>query len=91
MVHSLFLPHFRVKQDAIPGRVTRAWFRPTVVGTYEIACAQLCGWAHYRMRGVLRVLPPADWDRWVRDASADAVRADVPGSAVDRQAWDWED
>lgn len=65
-LHSLFLPHFRIKQDAIPGMTVEIWFVPTREGEYEIACAELCGLGHYHMRGVLRVLPQDQFDEWLR-------------------------
>ena len=55
VVHSFGIPAMRVKQDAIPGSGATVVFTPTVVGQYEIACSQLCGLAHFRMRGVLTV------------------------------------
>ncbi len=65
-IHSFFLPYQRVKQDAVPGMTIEIWFVPTEVGTYEIACAELCGFGHYQMRGVLRVLPPQEFEKWLR-------------------------
>jgi len=51
VLHSFSVPQFRVKQDVVPGMVIPTQFTPTIVGRYEIACAELCGAAHYRMRG----------------------------------------
>lgn len=64
VIHSFFLPQFRVKQDAVPGITTRVWFLPEKVGDWEIACAELCGIGHSSMRGYLKILPPADFDAW---------------------------
>jgi len=55
VIHSFGVPAMRVKQDAIPGMLTPIWFTPTVQGKFDIACSQLCGLAHYRMRGVITV------------------------------------
>jgi len=55
VIHSFGVPAMRVKQDANPGVVTPVWFTPTVTGEFEIACSQLCGLGHYRMRGVITV------------------------------------
>ena len=55
VIHSFGIHALRVKQDAIPGLLTPVWFTPTVAGTYDIACSQLCGIGHYRMRGQLIV------------------------------------
>ena len=43
VIHSFFVPNFRLKQDAVPGRVIPGWFEATKIGTYQIACAELCG------------------------------------------------
>jgi cytochrome c oxidase subunit 2 len=53
VVHAFNLPNFRVKVQAIPGRITTAWFRAEKTGRFEIACAPYCGEFHYRMEGVL--------------------------------------
>jgi cytochrome c oxidase subunit 2 len=60
VIHSFFVPQFRVKQDAMPGMTTETWFVPTKAGDYEIACAEHCGLGHYRMRGQVHVVPPAE-------------------------------
>jgi cytochrome c oxidase subunit II len=67
VIHSFFIPQFRVKQDAVPGMKIRVWFQPTQVGTYEIACAELCGMGHYRMRASVTVHTQADYDKWVAE------------------------
>ena len=66
VIHSFFLPHFRVKQDAVPGMTPEVVFFPTQMGQFEIACAELCGLAHYRMRGFFNVVSQADFDAWLR-------------------------
>jgi cytochrome c oxidase subunit II len=70
VIHSFFLPNFRVKQDAMPGMTVETWFTPTEAGDFEIACAQHCGLGHYRMRGQVHVVPVADFDKTV-EAAAD--------------------
>ena len=55
VIHSFGVPAMRVKQDAIPGVLAPVWFTPTISGQYEIACSQLCGLAHFRMRGIVTV------------------------------------
>jgi cytochrome c oxidase subunit 2 len=69
MIHSLFLPHLRVKQDAVPGMTPEIVFVPTREGDFEIACAELCGLGHYRMQGILRVLSEDGFRQWL-DARA---------------------
>lgn len=65
VIHSFTLNEMRVRQDATPGMTTRTWFTPVVAGRWEIACSQLCGLGHYRMRGEYTVMPPDEWDRWL--------------------------
>jgi cytochrome c oxidase subunit II len=67
VIHSFFVPELRVKQDAMPGMAIRLWFRPTKVGEYEIACNQICGLGHYTMKGSLRVVPPGEYEAWLRE------------------------
>jgi cytochrome c oxidase subunit 2 len=67
VIHSFGIPEFRVKQDVIPGYVATAQFTPTRVGTFEIACAELCGLGHYKMRGVVIVEPPAAFEAWLKE------------------------
>jgi cytochrome c oxidase subunit 2 len=74
VVHSFYLPNFRIKQDAIPGTVGQGWFRAARLGSYEIACAQHCGVHHYQMRGTVDVLSEADFTTWRGAMSADALR-----------------
>jgi len=66
VIHSFFLPHFRVKQDAVPGMTPEVVFTPTRTGDFEIACAELCGLAHYRMRAVVHVLSDGQFGDWLR-------------------------
>jgi cytochrome c oxidase subunit 2 len=68
VIHSFGVPAMRVKQDAIPGMMIPVWFTPTRLGEYEIACSQLCGLGHYRMRGVLRVVSDDDYRAWLEGA-----------------------
>jgi cytochrome c oxidase subunit 2 len=70
VVHSFSLPVMRVKQDAIPGEVIPVWFVPNKMGEYEIACAQLCGLGHYKMRGYLTIETQQQFDAWLKEQSA---------------------
>ena len=65
VLHSFSVPAFRVKQDAVPGMTTRVSFVPSVPGTYEIACAELCGMGHYRMAARFMVLEQEEFDAWM--------------------------
>ena len=67
VVHSFTLNEMRVKQDANPGMTSRVWFTPIATGKWDIACSQLCGLGHYRMRGEYRVVTPEEWERWQAD------------------------
>jgi cytochrome c oxidase subunit 2 len=70
VIHSFGVHPFRVKQDAIPGLVIPVWFTPTVAGDYEIACSQLCGLGHYRMRGFITIQNDADFQAWLKEQAA---------------------
>jgi cytochrome c oxidase subunit II len=89
VIHSFNLPNFRVKRDAVPGDITRLTFKARTPGEYEIACAQHCGPNHYKMRGVLTVLPMERYRDWLRTVEADARRAYDPDDAEAHWGWDW--
>jgi cytochrome c oxidase subunit II len=74
VIHSFFVPNFRIKQDAVPGMHIRVWFQPTEVGEYELGCAELCGLGHYRMRAKVTVHSKEDFDKWLAEASRSAPR-----------------
>lgn len=65
VIHSFFVPAFRVKQDVVPGKYTTEWFRPTRLGEYHLFCAEYCGTNHSRMVGRVEVMEPADYERWL--------------------------
>jgi cytochrome c oxidase subunit 2 len=65
VIHSFFIPAFRVKQDAVPGMTIEIWFTPTKEGPYEIACAELCGIGHYAMKGKVVVESQQAFDAWL--------------------------
>jgi len=65
VLHSFFLPNLRVKQDAVPGMVIPVWFKPTKIGAWDLVCAELCGWGHYKMRGRIVVQSREDFDAWL--------------------------
>lgn len=70
VIHSFSLPVMRVKQDTIPGMSIPVWFTPTKTGNFEIACAQLCGLGHYRMKGFLTIHTEEEYDAWLNEQSA---------------------
>ncbi|HEY7365154.1 MAG TPA: cytochrome c oxidase subunit II [Methylomirabilota bacterium] len=67
VIHSFFLPNFRLKQDMVPGREIEGWFQATRPGQFELPCAELCGFGHSGMKGYLYVHPEAEYDRWVKE------------------------
>ena len=69
VIHSFFVPDFRVKQDAVPGMTIDIWFVPTQTGIFELACNQLCGFGHYTMRGLVTVVSAEDFENWLREQS----------------------
>jgi len=78
VIHSFFVPAFRLKQDAVPGLTIDVWVEPTKTGTYEIACAELCGFGHGTMRGQLTVLEPDEFQKWLKEQEANVVPAEAP-------------
>ncbi len=66
VIHSFFVPYFRLKQDAVPGMAIPVWFQATKEGTYDLVCAELCGWGHYKMAGRVRVVSRAAYDDWMK-------------------------
>ena len=64
VIHSFFVPQFRIKQDVLPGRYTQTWFQATKPGTFHLFCTQLCGTEHARMVGDVVAMAPDDYARW---------------------------
>ncbi|MCK8787080.1 cytochrome c oxidase subunit II [Roseomonas sp. NAR14] len=64
VIHSFFVPAFRIKQDVLPGRVTQLRFHPTETGEFHLFCAEFCGTLHARMLGTVTVMEPGDYARW---------------------------
>jgi len=93
VIHSFGLYEMRVKQDAVPGLSIPVWFIPNRIGEYEIACSQLCGLGHFRMRGFVTVQSATDFQKWMSDqlkelqpaaARPAATPAAAPPSATPR-------
>ena len=70
VIHSFGVPAMRLKRDAVPGLIAPVWFTPTIAGEYKIACSQLCGLAHYRMRGTIIVESDAAFRAFLERESA---------------------
>jgi cytochrome c oxidase subunit II len=79
VLHDLFIPAFRVKADAVPGRYSAIWFEPTKVGEYHLFCAEYCGTRHSGMIGTVYVMEQADYQAWLGGG-----RATAGGSLVQR-------
>jgi cytochrome c oxidase subunit 2 len=65
VIHSFYIPAFRVKQDVLPGRYTTIWFQPTQAGEYHLFCAEYCGTQHREMGGRVVVMEPSDYEQWL--------------------------
>ncbi|WP_046868501.1 cytochrome c oxidase subunit II [Microvirga massiliensis] len=65
VIHSFFVPAFRIKKDVVPGRYTETWFEATKLGTFHLLCAEYCGTDHSRMLGRIVVMPQEDYARWL--------------------------
>jgi len=84
VIHSFFVPAFRVKQDAVPGRYTSIWFRATKPGVYHLFCAEYCGGEHSRMIGSVVVLEPRQYEEWLAGGPA-AQNMTVSGAELFQQ------
>jgi len=69
VIHSLYVPAFRIKMDVVPGRYAKAWFEATVPGEYELFCAEYCGTSHSDMLALVVVHPPGEFEIWLEKAS----------------------
>jgi cytochrome c oxidase subunit II len=68
VIHSFYIPAFRMKQDVLPGRLTSEWFQPNKVGRYHLFCAEYCGTEHSKMGGWAVVMEPSDFEKWLKGA-----------------------
>jgi cytochrome c oxidase subunit 2 len=89
VIHSLNFPNLRQKMDAVPGVINRLWFEAAETGEVEIACAQHCGAAHYKMKGWLKIVSRDDYASWAQEAMANAVQAYDPEDFEAHWGWDW--
>ena len=78
VIHSLFIPQFRLKQDSLPGREILAWFEATKAGRYEMPCAELCGFGHSGMKGWVTIHSQEEYDAWVKEQWPAAATAANP-------------
>jgi len=83
VIHDLYVPALRLKQDVVPGRYTSLWFNADTVGSYRLQCSQFCGADHAVMGGYLHLLSPSDYARWLEQAGTDMTLA-AQGAALFR-------
>jgi len=84
VIHSFYVPAFRIKQDVLPGRYTTAWFHATRPGTYHLFCAEYCGTQHSGMIGQVVVMEPAQYQAWLSGGGATGSMAQN-GAAIFQQ------
>ena len=71
VIHSFFIPEMRFKQDAVPGLAIHMHFTAIQTGDFELLCAELCGLGHYKMHGIVRVVTPEEFDKWLAAREAE--------------------
>src|SRR3954468_9157166 len=79
VIHSFYVPDFRIKQDVLPGRYTETWFEATQPGRYQILCAEYCGTWHSQMWGEVVVMPAPEFDQWLLEQRAGLYWRGDPG------------
>lgn len=87
VLHSFFIPQFRIKQDVIPGRYTSQWFKATKIGTYNLFCTEYCGTQHSEMGGYVRVVSQADYARWAAGGGEDK-KPNRTAAQMGQELWD---
>jgi cytochrome c oxidase subunit II len=84
VIHSFFIPAFRIKHDVVPGTYETLWFKATETGVYQLECSEYCGTQHAHMRGAVTVMTPAAYARWLTNEGVNRSLA-VQGEAVFRK------
>jgi cytochrome c oxidase subunit II len=84
VIHDVFLPAFRIKQDVLPGRYTTLWFQATKAGVYPLYCAEYCGTQHSGMLGRVVVLEPAEFEKWLSGGATGLSMVDQGASLFKR-------
>ena len=80
VLHNFFLPHVRVKNDVVPGMKQHVWFTPLKKGIYDIVCAELCGWGHYKMKGRMTIVSPKNFAKWMEEKRVEQLAVTLPPS-----------
>lgn len=86
VIHSFFVPDFRIKQDVLPGRYTTAWFQTKNAGESVVFCTEYCGTGHSDMMAKVIAMEPADFDVWLADAKAESEK-EIPLADLGRQLY----
>ncbi len=86
VIHSFYVPAFRLKQDVVPGRYYTAWFQARMTGVFDIECAEFCGVSHSKMLGKVRVLSAVDYRRWLRNEAPPAPHSSPANIADEGRA-----
>lgn len=81
VLHAFYIPAFRIKRDAVPGRYTQMWAKPTMVGEFNVFCAEYCGDLHSKMTGIAKVMPPELFEDAIKEAGK--LEQDEGESAAD--------
>lgn len=79
VIHSFYIPAFRIKMDAVPGRYTSIWFEASKTGTFHLFCAEYCGTAHAGMGGRVVVMKPSEYEQWLRTGAPEEPLAAAGG------------
>jgi len=77
VIHSYYVPAFRMKEDVVPGRMTKQWFNSPVIGSYDVECAEYCGTRHSYMLSKINVIDRAEYDEWFESDKRTPGAADV--------------
>jgi cytochrome c oxidase subunit 2 len=89
VIHSFYLPNLRIKQDAMPGMITRLWFVAEKTGEFDIGCAQHCGIHHYKMKGKLTIMEMDEYKAWHKAMSEQHAIGFDPNDIEGQWGWDW--
>jgi cytochrome c oxidase subunit 2 len=86
VLHSFFVPEFRIKKDVLPGRYTTQWFIPTKTGKFHLLCTEFCGAEHSKMGGSVYVMEPEDYEEWLRQTRWGLPSATQPAQQPETMA-----
>ena len=86
VIHSFFIPAFRIKQDVLPGRYTQLWFQASTEGRFPLLCAEYCGTNHSRMHGWVYAMAPAEYQRWLSGEATGETMSEAGQKVLHRLA-----